>query len=59
MKKVIAALTATVTFLLTLSCILSANSILLDENTDYGGGWEVDGTTYTCRERMSWPDFGF
>ena len=59
MKKIIAVLTATVTFLLTFSCFLSANDVLLSERTDYGGGWEVDGTTYTCRERIKWPDFGF
>ena len=59
MKKVIATMTALVTFLLTFSCISSANSILINENTDYGGNWEVDGTTYICRERIKWPDFGF
>jgi hypothetical protein len=59
MKKVAATLTSLLIFLLSFSCVFSANSILLNENSEYGGSWVVDGTTYTCRERIKWPDFGF
>ena len=59
MKKVIAALTSLILITLSLAAASSANEALINENTDYGGSWEVDGTTYTCRERIKWPDFGF
>ncbi len=42
-----------------ITCAVSASEGLISENTDYGGDWQVNGTTYVCKERIKWPDFGF
>lgn len=30
----------------------------VEENKDYGGAWEINESTYVCRERIEWPNFG-
>ena len=43
------------------SAVENANAYAVGGTTagENGGNWTVDGTTYVCKDRMGWPDFGY
>ena len=59
MKIKVSLLTVVFMIAAAITCAASASEGLISENTDYGGDWQVNGTTYVCKERIKWPDFGF
>ena len=58
MKKLITVLLAAAVIIGVLPAAVSAESGAVRENSDYGGAWEINGTTYQSRERIEWPNFG-
>lgn len=60
MRRSLSVISAVTVVLILLTASVSASEIggLVIEDHDYGGNWIKDGTTYTCRERIDWPDFG-
>lgn len=58
MKKLAASALALLLICLALPLAASAAGETVEVNKDYGGDWRIDGSTYTCRERINWPDFG-
>ena len=59
MKKTVVILFTVLSALFVLLTLCANAAAGITENKDYGGDWVVDGDTYTCRERIAWPDFGF